>query len=157
MNQTKEPGGIKVLAVNRRARHRYHIIETFEAGLVLTGMEIKSIRGGGISLEEAYVRPFQDGVYLLGAHVRQYAQSGGVKEYDPVRPRKLLLHAREINVLRGKVEQKGMTIVPLQIYLKGGRAKLEIALAKGKDAPDQRQDIKAREAKREVARKLKRG
>jgi SsrA-binding protein len=146
---------IKVIAVSRKAYHKYHIIEKLEAGIILTGMEIKAIRSGGISLDESYVRPFSDGIYLLGAHIKQYTHSGGVQDYDPVRPRKLLLHKREINLLKGRVEQRGMTIIPLQLYLKGGRAKLEIALAKGKDVSDKRAQIKEREVKLEISRRLK--
>lgn len=143
---------VKVIAQNKKARFEYHIIETFEAGMVLTGAEIKSIRSGGISLNESYVRPHRDGVWLLNSHIKPYSHSGGEKEYDPVRPRKLLLHKHEIDQLRGKVEAKGMTLVPLSIYLKNGRAKLEVALAKGKDNPDKRDSIKERDAKRELAR-----
>lgn len=148
----------KVILVNKKARFEYHILETIEAGIVLTGAEIKSIRAGGISIEEGYVRPFSDGMYLLGATIRPYTHGHhGATTYDPVRPRKLLLHKREIDFLRGRVEQKGLTIVPLRVYLKGGRAKIEIALARGKDDPDKRAAIREREAKREVARVMKRG
>lgn len=143
-----------MIAANKRARFEYHIIETFEAGLVLTGAEIKSIRAGGISIAEAYVHPSNGEIYLLGAHVTPYSHSGAL-EYDPVRKRKLLLHKHEIEKLRGRVEEKGFTIVPLRIYLKGGHAKIEIALAKGKDAPDKRKSIKDREGKREVDRAMK--
>jgi SsrA-binding protein len=145
----------KVIAVNKKARFDYHIIETYEAGVVLTGMEIKSIRAGNINLQEGYIRPAENEMFLLGVHIRQYSHSGGIKEYDPVRSRKLLLHKHEIDKLRGRVEAKGMTIVPLKLYLKQGRAKLEIGLAKGKDSPDKRKSIKDRDVKRDIERALK--
>ncbi|MCO6432392.1 MAG: SsrA-binding protein SmpB [Deltaproteobacteria bacterium] len=152
-----EPGApVKVVAQNKKARFDYHIIETFEAGIVLTGAEIKSIRANGISLAESYIRPERDEVYLLNAHIKPYSFSSD-KEFDPVRKRKLLLKKREIDKLRGRVEQKGLTIVPLSLYLKRGLAKLEIGLAKGKAAPDKRQTMKERESKRELDRALKRG
>jgi SsrA-binding protein len=141
---------------NRKARFNYHIIEKYEAGLVLTGNEIKSIRDGGISIDEAYVRPQQEEIYLLGAHIRAYKFCTD-KEYNPTRPRKLLLNRSEINKLQGRVEAKGMTIVPLRVYVnKRGKAKIEIALAKGKDSPDKRKDIVSREKKREAERAMKR-
>lgn len=149
-----QEGGIKILAENRKARFNYHIIESFEAGMVLTGSEIKSIRLGGLSLQESYVRPHHGELVLLGAHVKLYSHTSN-PDYDPVRPKKLLMHKAEIVKLQGKVEQKGLTIVPLKVYLKNGRAKIEIGLAKGKDAPDKREDIKGRESKREMARALK--
>jgi SsrA-binding protein len=130
-------------------------LESFEAGLVLTGAEIKSIRTGEITVNEAYVRPQGSELFLLNAYIKPYAHSGD-KEYDPRRPRKLLLHRKEIAKLTRELETKGTTIVPLKIYLKSGRAKIEIALGKGKAAPDKRQDIKKREADREVAREIAR-
>lgn len=149
-------GGIKIISENRKARFDYHIVESFEAGIVLTGAEIKSIRAGGISLQESYVRPQNGELLLLGAHIKPYSHSAN-SEYDPVRPRKLLMHKVEIIKLQGKVEQKGLTLVPLKVYLKSGRAKIEIALAKGKSAPDKRHDIKDKEAKRDIARVMKQG
>jgi SsrA-binding protein len=145
--------GGKVITVNRKARFDYHILDTFEAGMVLTGAEIKSIRAGEITLNEGYVRPQSGELFLLNVYVKPYAHSAD-KEYDPRRPRKLLLHRREIEKLIRETETKGVTIVPLQLYLKGGRAKLEIAIAKGKAAPDKRQSIKQREADRDVARAM---
>jgi SsrA-binding protein len=147
--------GQKIITENRKARFDYHILESFEAGLVLTGAEIKSIRTGEITVNEAYVRPQGSELFLLNAYIKPYAHSGD-KEYDPRRPRKLLLHRKEIAKLTRELETKGTTIVPLRIYLKGGRAKIEIALGKGKAAPDKRQDIKKREADREVAREIAR-
>ena len=149
-----EPSGSKVIAVNRKARFDYHVIETFEAGLVLTGAEMKSIRGGGISLAESYIQPIRGELFLLNAHIPPYAHSG-LKEYDPLRKRKLLMHLEEIDKLRGRVEQKGLTLVPLSLYLKRGYAKLELALVKGKAGPDKRQSIKERDSKRELARVMK--
>lgn len=145
--------GGKVITVNRKARFDYHILDTYEAGLVLSGAEIKSIRAGEITLNEGYVRSQSGELFLLNAYVKPYAHSAD-KEYDPRRPRKLLLHKREIEKLIRETETKGVTIVPLQLYLKGGRAKLEIAVAKGKAAPDKRQSIKQREADRDVARAM---
>lgn len=156
MNKSPAPQeNVKVIAVNKRARFEYHIIEVFEAGIVLSGAEIKSIRAGGISIGEAYVHPWNGEIFLHGAHIVPYSHSGA-KEYEPTQKRKLLLHAEEIDKLRARVEEKGLTIVPLRVYLKNGRAKVEIALAKGKDAPDKRKSIKEREGKREVDRAMKR-
>jgi SsrA-binding protein len=155
---TKAPGtenNRKVLGENRKARFDYHIIERFEAGLVLSGAEIQSVRRGGMSIQESYVRPQNGEVFLLGAHISKYEFSGA-KEYDPLRPRKLLLKRSEIEKLAGAVERKGLTVVPLTIYLKNGFAKVEVALAKGKDAPDKRDAIKKREANREASRALRR-
>lgn len=153
--EQEQKDGFSVIANNKKARFLYHIIETFEAGLVLTGAEIKSIRQGGITLNESYVLPYGNELFLHAAHIAPYSHSGAL-DYDPVRKRKLLLHAHEIEKLKTRVEAKGLTIVPLRLYLKKGRAKLEIALAKGKDAPDKRDSIKERESKRDVARAMKR-
>jgi SsrA-binding protein len=145
--------GKKIISVNKKARFNYHIIETLEAGIVLTGGEIKSLRVNGISIAESYVSAMNGEVFLLNAHIKAYSFSSDAT-YDPVRPRKLLLHEHEINKLRGRSEQKGLTVVPLEVYLKNGRAKVEIALAKGKDAPDKRDSIRERETKRELARAM---
>jgi SsrA-binding protein len=144
----------RVLAVNRKARFEYEILETTEAGLVLTGAEIKSIRAGNLNLAESYIRPKDGELFLIGAHISPYSHSG-LKDYDPVRPRKLLLKKNEILRLKAKVEQKGLTIVALDVHLSRGYAKLLIALAKGKSAPDKRRTTQEREQKREVARALK--
>ncbi|MBX7143425.1 MAG: SsrA-binding protein SmpB [Oligoflexia bacterium] len=151
----EEESNIKVIALNKKARFQYHIIEACEAGLVLTGAEIKSVRLGQVTITESYVMPWNGELFLHGAHIAPYSHSGA-REYDPTRKRKLLLHKHEIEKFTGRVEAKGLTIVPLRLYLKGGRAKLEIALAKGKDAPDKRESIKSREGKREMERALKR-
>jgi SsrA-binding protein len=145
--------GEKILAANRKARFDYHILDTFEAGLVLTGAEIKSMRSGEMSISESYVRPERGELYLLNAHIQPYSHSGD-KEYDPRRPRKLLMHRKEIDRLIRELETKGTTIVPLQVHLRKGRAKVQIGLGKGKAAPDKRQDIKKREINREIARAM---
>lgn len=144
----------KSISSNKKARFEYHILDTYEAGLSLQGWEIKSIRVHGIILEGSYIRVKDAEVFLLGAHIKPYEFSKD-KEVDPVRPKKLLLKKQEISKLKSKSEALGMTIVPLSLYLKEGRAKLEIALAKGKSAPDKRESIKARESKRELSRVLK--
>jgi SsrA-binding protein len=144
---------VKLVSENRKARFDYHILERFEAGLVLTGAEIKSIRAGEVTVNEAYVRPQGGELFLLNAYIKPYSHSGD-KDYDPRRPRKLLMNKREITKLIRELETAGTTIVPLDIHLKNGLAKLEIALGKGKAAPDKRQDIKKREAARDVAREM---
>lgn len=155
MNQpSKKPSAVKVIAENRRARFDFHILEELEAGIVLTGAEIKSIRANGITLSESYVRPMKGEIVLLGAHIQPYKFEGN-KPQDPLRTRKLLLHSEEIAKLSSRVEQKGLTIIALSLYLKNGRAKLKIGVAKGKNNPDKRQTIKERESKREAARAMK--
>lgn len=159
MGKAKKPAesdGKKVITVNKKGRFRYHLLETFEVGIVLLGREIKSIREGSVSIEESYVRPESNALYWVGAHIRPYSHSDD-QEYNPTRTRKLLMHKIEIEKLRGKVEEKGLTVIPVKLYLKNGKAKLEIALAKGKDAPDKRQTIKDREMKREAQRAMKQG
>jgi SsrA-binding protein len=143
---------VKVLATNRKAKFEYFILETFEAGLALQGTEIKSVRAGQVSLVEAYVRVENGQAWLMGAHIAAY-QMAGRFNHDPLRPRKLLLHKKELRELAISVKQKGMTIVPVRIYLKEGRAKIEIALARGKKLHDKRQTI----AERDVERARKRG
>ena len=150
----KKTTDFEVVVVNKKARFEYEILEVFEAGIALTGNEIKSIRAGGISLAESYVRPQRGEVWLLGAHIKEYNFSHD-SNYDPMRERKLLLHGREIHKLQTKVEAKGLTVVPLRVYLKRGKAKLEIALARGKHLYDKRESIIAREKDREAARAMK--
>ena len=144
----------KVLARNRKATHDYFILEKFEAGLALRGSEIKSIRAGQVSLKEAYVRTDGREAWLVNAHIAPYnpASSTG---HSPLRERKLLLHRKEIDVLWEETQRKGNTIVPLQVYLKDGRAKLELAVARGKKKWDKREDIAKRDAEREIARAMK--
>jgi SsrA-binding protein len=146
--------GIKVIATNRKARHQYHFHDTYEAGLVLKGSEIKSIRAGRVSLQEGFVL-FEGGeAWLVNVHIAQYDPASR-QNHEPRRRRKLLLHRREIDRLQGRSQEKGYTIVPTKLYLKDGRAKVEIALAKGKKLYDKRQTIAERDSKRQVERALK--
>jgi SsrA-binding protein len=142
---------IKVVATNRKARHEYFLLEQIEAGIALTGSEIKSIRGGQISLAEAYVRVDSQEAWLVDCHIAPYEQAG-LFNHDPRRPRKLLLHRKEILYLYEQVRQKGVTVVPLRVYLKRGLAKVEIAIAKGKKLYDKRQAIAKRDMQREIER-----
>ena len=140
---------------NRRARHEYEILESLEAGLALTGTEVKSIRAGGVSLNEAYAR-FRDGeAWLLGMHVPNYKQ-GSFSNVDPNRPRKLLLHREQIVRLQSRVGEKGLTIVPLRLYFTRGMAKVQIGLARGKKLWDKRADVAKRDVEREIARRVRR-
>jgi SsrA-binding protein len=143
--------GIKIVATNRKARHEYFILESLEAGIALQGSEIKSIRAGHISLAEAYVRIDGQQAWLEDAHIAPYEQAS-INNHDPRRPRKLLLHRDEIMKLWNMVRQKGVTIIPLNVHLKEGRAKLEIAIAKGKKLYDKRAEIAKRDADREIER-----
>jgi SsrA-binding protein len=143
----------KVLATNRRARHEFFILETLEAGIVLHGSEIKSIRAGQISLAEAYVRIDGKEAWLEDAHIAPYEQAN-IHNHDPLRPRKLLLHSSEIRKLWNTVRQKGVAIIPLSVYIHNGRAKVEIAIAKGKKLYDKRAEIAKRDSQREIARHL---
>ena len=148
--------GRTVVAQNRRARHNYFIEETFEAGLALTGTEVKSLRGGRSSIAESYVTEAGGEAWLLNADIPEYA-SGNRFNHERKRPRKLLLHKRQINVLIGAINREGRTVVPLQVYFnERGRAKVEIALVTGKQAHDKRQAIKDRDWKRQRARLLAR-
>jgi len=147
--------GIKVIARNRRARHDYHIEETVEAGLVLTGTEVKSLRAGRASLNEAFAQISGDELWLHGLHIPEYAQ-GTWTNHDPRRTRKLLLHRKEIDRLASQVAERGFTIVPLSLYFSGGKAKVELALARGKRTYDKRHDLARRDAAREVDRALRR-
>jgi SsrA-binding protein len=144
----------KLIAENRKARHDYHLVERFEAGLVLTGSEVKSLREGRASLQQAYADVREGEAWLIGAHIDTYDQAG-IANHEPVRDRKLLLHRREIESLFGKVREKGLTLVPTKLYFKDGRAKVEVALARGKDVRDKRRDIAKREADRQIERALK--
>jgi len=145
--------GVKVVATNRKARHEYFILDTFEAGLELRGSEIKSIREGQVSLAESYVSVDGDQAWLVDAHIAPYNQASHYN-HDPRRPRRLLLHKGEIRELWDQVRKKGMTIVPLSIYLKEGRAKIEIAIARGKKLYDKRAAITERDNQREIERQL---
>jgi SsrA-binding protein len=136
---------------NRRARHEFHILESLEAGIALTGTEIKSIRAGGISLNQAYARLRDGELWLLGMHVPAYKQ-GSFSNVDPDRPRKLLLHKEQIARLGGRASEKGLTLVPLRLYFTRGKAKIEIGLARGKKLWDKRADTAKRDVEREIAR-----
>jgi SsrA-binding protein len=145
----------KTVTVNRKAQHDFHILRTLEAGISLLGTEIKSIRDGRVSIREAYVRPDDREIWLVGAHVAHYPPAGSAN-HDPTRRRRLLLHKRQIAELQRAVESEGVTIVPLRLYLKGGRAKLEIAVARGKKRYDKRAAIAKRDAERQIERALRR-
>jgi SsrA-binding protein len=147
-------GGTKPIAENRRAHHDYHLLERFEAGLVLTGTEVKSLREGHATLQRAFADVRGGEVWLVGAHIPEYAQ-GNLANHDPDRDRKLLLHKREIASLVGKVQERGLTLVPTRLYWKDGRAKVEVALARGKETRDKRRDIADRDARRQIERALK--
>ena len=146
--------GIKVVATNRKAHHEYFLLDTYEAGIALQGSEIKSIRAGRVSLAQAYVTVEANEVWLVNAHVAPYEQANRYN-HDPLRRRKLLLHQKEIREIWGNVRQKGVTLVPLRMYLKEGRAKVEIAVAKGKKLYDKRADLAERDAQLEMDRQVK--
>ena len=145
---------IKTAATNRKAYHNYHLGDSMEAGIVLTGTEIKSIRAGRASLGDAYVRPEAGELWLLNAHIARYEDSSYLS-HDPKRPRKLLLHRKQIDSLTAKVLERGFTLVPLKLYIKDSIAKLEVALARGKKLYDKRESIMQRETEREIGRAIK--
>lgn len=142
--------GTKVIASNRKARHEFFIEDTMEAGIVLTGTEVKSIRQGKVNIKESYASIDDGEVYVNGMHISPYEQ-GNIFNVDPLRKRKLLLHRREIRKLIGETKQKGFTLVPLSIYLKDGKVKLELALARGKKLYDKRDTIAKKDAERRIA------
>ena len=147
--------GTKLVAQNKRARHEYEFLDVFEAGLVLTGTEIKSIRlAGRVSLQQGYIQNRNGELFLVGANISEYAH-GNMNNHEPTRPRKLLLNRREINKIIDQLATKGITCIPVRMYLKGGRAKLEIALGRGKKLYDKRQDVAKKDAKRQMDRALK--
>lgn len=146
--------GIRVVYNNKRATFDYELLERIEAGVVLTGTEIKSIRANNVSLQRSYVQARGDELWLLEANISPY-EHGNRLNHEPTRPRKLLLHRREINRILAALTQKGLTLVPTRLYLKGGRAKVEIALARGKRKFDKREDIARRDADRQVERALR--
>jgi SsrA-binding protein len=145
---------VKIVATNRKAYHNYFVGDNFEAGIALTGSEIKSVRDGRVSLGDAYVQPEGGELWLVNAHIARY-EASSYMGHEPTRPRKLLLHRKEIDSLAGRVAEKGLTLVATKIYLKKGIAKVEIALAKGKKLYDKREIIKRREVERELARTVK--
>lgn len=147
--------GRKVITRNRKAYHEYHIQETYEAGLVLSGSEIKSIRDNKINLQDGYILERSGELWLMGVHISPYEHAGVFGHTDPVQPRKLLLHKKEIAKIVSQLRERGYTGVPLQVYLVRGRAKIEIALARGKKLYDKRQAIAKRDSEREIQRDLK--
>lgn len=146
--------GTQTIVTNRRARYDFELSDRFEAGMALTGSEVKSLRGAKANLQDAFVMVRKDGVDLMNAYIAPY-EMGGYSNHEPTRPRRLLLHKSEIDKLRKGTEQKGYTIVPTRLYFKGGRAKVEIALGRGKKTVDKRQTIADRESKRRLDRVLK--
>jgi SsrA-binding protein len=154
MATLKAENGIKVVATNRKAGRDYSLEDRHEAGLVLTGTEIKSIRAGRVNLSDGYVQPRGDELWLINVHIAPYDPSGRYG-HEPRRPRKLLLHRREINRMISRVQERGYTIIPVRLYLRGGRAKVEIALARGKRKYDKRQTIAERMSQRDIERALK--
>ena len=146
--------GEKLIVDNRRARHDYHLLERLEAGIVLTGTEVKSLRDGRASLQQAYADVRDGEVWLVGAHISVYDQ-GNIANHDPDRDRKLLLHKKEVASLTGKVAQRGLTLVPTKLYFKNGRVKVEVAVGRGKDRGDKRRSIADRDAKRQMERAMK--
>ncbi len=146
--------GTKLIVENRRARHDYHLLERLEAGVVLTGTEVKSLRDGKASLQRAFGDVRGEEVYLVGAHIAEYT-AGNRENHHPDRDRKLLLHKREIASLIGKVQERGLTLVPTRLYFKGGKVKVELAVARGKEARDKRRDLADRDARRQIERALK--
>ena len=146
--------GTKLITENRRARHDYHLLERIEAGLQLTGTEVKSLREGGAQLGQAYAEIRDGEAWLVGASIAEYAQ-GGPFGHEPDRDRKLLLHRREIDSLAGQVREKGLTLVPTKLYFKDGRVKVELAVARGKERIDKRRDLAERDARRQIERALK--
>ena len=148
------PRGEKLIADNRRARHEYELLERIEAGLVLQGTEVKALREGRATIQRAFADVRGDEIWLVGANIAAY-DKGGFANHDPERDRKLLLHRREIDRLRSRVQEKGLTLVPTRLYFKDGRAKVELALARGKELRDKRRDLASREADRQIERALK--
>ncbi len=145
---------IKVVATNRKAYHDYNVLETFEAGIELVGTEVKSLREGKCNLKDSYATMKNGEIFMLNVHISPYSH-GTAFNHDPRRERKLLLHRQEIDKLTGKIKEKGLTLVPLKIYFKRGRAKVELGLVKGKHTYDKRKDIAKRDMERELKREMK--
>ena len=148
-----KPTGIKIIAANRKARHFYELLDFIEAGIMLTGSEVKSLRDGKVNFMDGYVRISGGEAWLSGVHISTYANAG-YAQHEPERERPLLLHAHQIDQWQAKVDQKGLTVVPVRLYLKRGKVKLEIALARGKNVHDRRDALKERDLKREAERAL---
>ena len=144
----------RVIAENRKARHNYHVLETLECGVVLVGSEVKSLRGGQLSLDEAYGRVEDGEVWLVGANIAEYAYSHALN-HVPKRPRKLLLHRREVKKFAGQAYEKGLTLVPLKMYFKAGRAKVLLGICRGKQKHDKRDSMKKRDAQRDIDRAMR--
>nr|WP_045213712.1 SsrA-binding protein SmpB [Desulfonatronovibrio magnus] len=149
-NQTS---GIKIIALNKKVRRFFEILENIEAGISLTGSEVKSLRAGQVSFKDGYVKFQQGEAFLADVHIAPY-ENAGYAQHEPERKRKLLLHRREIDRLMGKVEQKGLTVVPLKLYFKSGKIKVELGLAKGRKLHDQREELKQRAVKRDLDREM---
>lgn len=147
--------GEKNISINRKARHDYFIEETYEAGMVLLGAEVKSLREGKVNLRDSYARLTRSGeLVLVGVHISPYGHAGRDAP-DPDRPRKLLMHRREIDRMAGKIRERGFTLVPTRLYFKKGRAKVELGLARGKERHDKREDLRKAESRREIDRAMK--
>jgi SsrA-binding protein len=153
--KTEKKTGIKILADNRQARFQYEFLEVFEAGLVLTGTEVKSIRAGKINLRDSYGLLRNGEAWLLNAHISAHATTSTFFNHEPTRTRKLLMHKKEIRELIGSVDQQGLTLVPVKMYLKEGRVKISIALARGKKLHDKRDDLRKKDDQRDMARAMK--
>jgi SsrA-binding protein len=154
MSDKKPDGGLKIVAVNRKASHDYHLTEHFEAGMVLLGTEVKSAREGRVNLKDSYAAERGGELYLMQCHISPYTHAS-YENHDPLRPRKLLVHRRELRRLVGKITQRGLTLIPTRIYFRRGRLKVELALAKGKKLHDRRAAAREKDLKREVQAELK--
>ncbi|MCH7679873.1 SsrA-binding protein SmpB [candidate division KSB1 bacterium] len=146
--------GEKIITINRKARHEYQVLDTLEAGIVLAGTEVKALRDGRANLKDSYANVKDGEVFLYNIHISPY-DFGNINNHDPIRVRKLLLHKKEIKKLIGKTQEKGLTLIPLKLYFKNGKVKVQLALAKGKKVYDKRQDIAKRESDIEIRRALK--
>jgi SsrA-binding protein len=155
MSDSDKSEGYKIVSDNRQARYLYEILETYEAGIQLTGTEVKSIREGKVNLQDGYALVRNGEAWLINMHISPYSGSGQYFNHEPRRTRKLLLHRQEIRKLIGKVEQQGLTLVPLRMYLKRGLVKVSIALGKGKKLHDKREDMKRRQDQRDIQRAMK--
>lgn len=150
----KKKASPNTIGTNKQARRLYEILETFEAGISLLGSEVKSLRGGQVSFKDGYVSFRGNSAFLVGVHIAPYDKTGAYDQHDPERPRQLLLHKAEIENLQSKVEQKGLTIVPMKMYFKQGKVKLQIGLGKGKNVHSKKQDLKDKDIARDTARQL---
>jgi len=154
MGETSDKAAVKVVATNRRARHEYEILETFECGLALQGYEVKSIREGHVNIADGYAAFRGNEAFIENVHITPYSH-GDLRVIDPLRVRKLLLNRKEIDYLYGKTQERGLTVIPLRLYFKGARVKLEVGLGRGKKLYDKRRDIAERDAKRDIERAVR--